>query len=143
MFRIIVKTYKVTKMNQTISRESMSKLKYTDLAGLLARIGEKGIAPLIYRAMLETHKIYGSSYVVERMMEYAGDPRAYGIDFPSRVGKLKLISQFIRLYGCTKDENYCMAIEKYTNDLDSSVSKTAQLALNGLGRDAAAIDAVL
>ena len=110
----------------------MNKLMYADLEGLLRRFGEKGLGVILYRAMLETHKIYGSRYVVDRCIELAGDPQGHGLSFKPKLAKIYFIKYLKRAYEHTEDDNYYKAIEHYTNDLDPNVSGFAKSVIEEL-----------
>lgn len=110
----------------------MNKLKYADLEGLLRRFGEKGLGRVMYRAMLETHKIYGSKYVIERCIELVGDPQGHGLSFKPELAKRYFIKYLKRAYNYMRDDNYCKAIEHYTKDLDPNVSRFAKSVIEKL-----------
>ncbi|MDO8740569.1 MAG: hypothetical protein Q7J54_03260 [Candidatus Woesearchaeota archaeon] len=110
----------------------IKKLKYADLTGLLTRFGERGLGRIMYRAMLETHKLYGSEYVIGRCIELAGDPQGHGLSFKPELAKKYFIKYLKRAYKCMNDDNYYKAIEHYTNDLDQNVSGFAKSVIEKL-----------
>lgn len=114
----------------------MNKLMYADLEGLLTKIGEKDSGRisfgLIYRAILETHKIFGSRYTIDTCIELAGDPQGHGLHFKPELAKKYFIKYLERAYKYTQDDNYCKAIEHYTNDLNLDVSRFAKHIIEGL-----------
>lgn len=105
----------------------IDKLKYTDLIGLLRRVGrEKDLGAEIYKYLLHTHKIYGSDYIIRLSKQIVTHPQHFGAIFPSRLGKIYFIKYASRLYKSTKDKNYLNAISDYQEDSDSRIASVAK-----------------
>jgi len=119
-----------TKKSKLVARltesDIMKNLRYTDLIGVLQRLGEKSIGGELYKVGIYTDIIYGSKYTIKTFKRLVADPRSYNFVFPAKLGKIYVIKYFKKMFGFTEDDNYLNAIKSYQNNSDPSVSDFAK-----------------